>query len=391
MKYTNAKNILSEELIESIQKYIQGEYLYIPVKDRNTELPQSAYKTELEKRDARIFTKYLEGLSNKKLAQIYHLSEPSIRRIIIKQKRGYEIMRDKISEVIGRWGLSAMAVKQIYDTAWQIGDKYILKVYDNLPRLERNLKILSTLGEMDIPVGKIVYNSENKMYVTDGEYHYFLTEKLPGSNIVDINAASDIAVSMGETIAVLHQAFQVCEKEDVFWNNSLLDEMNGWVKGTFEENGWKYICRDTYEKVVTSLDHNYKCLPVQLIHRDVHFGNFLFDNGKFSGYIDFDLSQRNIRIFDLCYFLVGLLSEEEKLEITKEQWFDMVNKVFYGYERKNPLSEEEKQAVPYVMECIELLFVAWFLKQKDVSCAENALDIYEFVAGNEQRIRNSIR
>ena len=34
-------------------------------------------------------------------------------------------------------------------------------------------------------------------------------------------------------------------------------------------------------------------LPVQLIHRDVHFGNFLFDEGKFSGYIDFDLSQRN--------------------------------------------------------------------------------------------------
>ena len=85
---------------------------------------------------------------------------------------------------------------------------------------------------------------------------------------------------------------------------------------------------------------------------------------KFSGYIDFDLSQRNIRIFDLCYFLLGLLSEEEKLELTEEQWFDFVSKVFKGYERKLPLSEAEKQAVPCVMECIERLFTAYYEGQK---------------------------
>ena len=390
MKYTNASSVLPQELVEMIQSYVQGEYLYIPIKEKNTEVSQTDYKIELEKRDAHIFTKYLEGVGNRQLSQIYNLSESSIRRIIIKQKRYYDVMRDKISEIITHWGLTSISVKQIYDTAWQVGDKYILKVYDNLHRLERNLKMINTLEEMNIPVGRIVYSSENKMYVTDGEYHYFLAEKLPGSNIVDINAASDIAVSMGETIAALHRAFQVCEKSDVFWNNSLLDEMNGWVKGAFEENGWKFICRDAYEKVVTALGHNYNCLPVQLIHRDVHFGNFLFDNGKFSGYIDFDLSQRNIRIFDLCYFLLGLLSEEEKMEITEEQWFDIVGKVFYGYEEKNPLSEEEKSAVPVVMECIELLFVAWFLKQKDICCAENALDIYNFVNRQEQKIRSCI-
>ena len=43
------------------------------------------YKTELEKRDIHIYTKYLEGMSNKQLSQIYNLSESSIRRIIVKQ------------------------------------------------------------------------------------------------------------------------------------------------------------------------------------------------------------------------------------------------------------------------------------------------------------------
>lgn len=40
----------------------------------------------------------------------------------------------------------------------------------------------------------------------------------------------------------------------------------------------------------------YSKLPIQLIRREVHLGNLLFDNNKFSGYIDFDLSQKNIRI-----------------------------------------------------------------------------------------------
>ena len=48
----------------------------------------------------------------------------------------------------------------------------------------------------------------------------------------------------------------------------------------------------------------------------MHFGNFLFQEGSFSGYIDFDLSQKNIRIFDLCYFLAGLLAEEPWEEYT---------------------------------------------------------------------------
>ena len=46
-----------------------GEYIYIPIKDKYVVESVTDYKTELKKRDARIYTKYLEGLSNKKLAE----------------------------------------------------------------------------------------------------------------------------------------------------------------------------------------------------------------------------------------------------------------------------------------------------------------------------------
>jgi hypothetical protein len=34
MKYINANVILPEKLIEEIQKYIQGKYIYIPIKKK---------------------------------------------------------------------------------------------------------------------------------------------------------------------------------------------------------------------------------------------------------------------------------------------------------------------------------------------------------------------
>lgn len=42
------------------------------------------------------------------------------------------------------------------------------------------------------------------------------------------------------------------------------------------------------------------------------------------------------------------------------------------------------------MEAIELLFVAWFIKQNDVKCAEDAMEIYQFVKRNEEIILKTI-
>lgn len=391
MKYINANQIFPQELLEKLQEYVQGKYIYIPIKNKKKSVSATDYKVEIDKRDAHIYTKYLEGVCNKSLAQMYNLSDSSIRRIIIKQKGANDPMKESINNVVANWGLTSVEVKQIYDTAWQIGEDYILKVYDNLSKLERNLKMIQALQKKDIPVGRIICNKENESYVTEGEHYYFLAEKLQGSNIVNLEENTTIGIIMGETIADLHEAFKECEKEEGLWNNSLLEEMKGWVRAAFEKNDWKYVSQEMYDNIVNALEKHYDELPVQLIHRDVHFGNFLFDKEKFSGYVDFDLSQRNIRIFDLCYFLLGLLSEEEKFEITESQWFDCVTDVFTGYEKKLVLSNTEKEMISCVMECIELLFVAYFVKINDIACAENALKIFGFVKCNEERIRKSIK
>lgn len=300
-------------------------------------------------------------------------------------------MDNQVSNILFHWGLENDPVKQIYPSTWQVGDEYMLKVYQNIEMLERNLKILQILVEMNTPVSKVVLTKDGKPYLSSNDVFYFMSKKLPGSHIIRIGNDRKIALMMGEIIADLHMALKKCEEVGGFWNNSLLDEMNGWVKNNFENHNWKYISKLEYEKIVSQLAMLYDQLPVQLIHRDVHFGNFLFADGAFSGYIDFDLNQKNIRIFDLCYFLLGVLSEKEKLEITKEAWFAFVKNVFGGYEKKLKLSATEKQAAPYVMECIELLFVSYYEDIKDARCAKDAYQIFEFVKKQEGQLWRNIQ
>lgn len=123
----------------------------------------------------------------------------------------------------------------------------------------------------------------------------------------------------------------------------------------------------------------YKEKKCREIHRDVHFGNFLFSEGNLSGYIDFDLSQRNIRIFDICYFLTGLLAEETEEAFTKKEWTENVRAAIEGYENITRLSAEEEDAIPCVMECIEILFAAYFIGIGDFKHAEDAWEVFLFI------------
>lgn len=122
----------------------------------------------------------------------------------------------------------------------------------------------------------------------------------------------------------------------------------------------------------------------------MHLGNFLFDQGTFSGYIDFDLSQRNIRVFDLCYFLAGLLAAQVGNGMEEIQWYDVISRTTAGYESRIPLTAAEKQAVPYVMENIELLFAAYFNEPETKHFRENALELFWFIFKREEQIWSAL-
>ncbi|URZ08037.1 CD3324 family protein [Clostridium felsineum] len=84
MKYEKAQNILPQNIIEIIQNYIDGGYIYIPRKNENKKSwgENTETKSYLKNRDKEIFNKYSSGVSVKALAEQYFLTEGSIRRIV---------------------------------------------------------------------------------------------------------------------------------------------------------------------------------------------------------------------------------------------------------------------------------------------------------------------
>jgi Mor family transcriptional regulator len=84
MNYVKATTILPEHLIAEIQKYVQGEMIYIPK-------PESTYKKwgtcsggrkEIDDRNSSIKHAFKRGRSINQLAVEYFLSVDSIKKIV---------------------------------------------------------------------------------------------------------------------------------------------------------------------------------------------------------------------------------------------------------------------------------------------------------------------
>ena len=63
-------------------------------------------------------------------------------------------------------------------------------------------------------------------------------------------------------------------------------------------------------------------------------------------------------------------------------------KLIEGYESLIKLNEQEKESMCNVMKSIELLFVAYFIREKDEASAESAAELYYFIRENEDEISN---
>ena len=97
MNYVKAQNVLPEEIIKIIQKYIDGEYIYIPRKDGSQKAwgEKSGARDSLRERNCRIYEEYIAGAGVGELCNEFYLSEQSIRRFISQEKNSRREIRVK--------------------------------------------------------------------------------------------------------------------------------------------------------------------------------------------------------------------------------------------------------------------------------------------------------
>lgn len=89
MSYKKAINLLPAELVELIQNYVDGEYIYIPRREDNKKSwgSNTVTKRELDLRNTKIYNDYQSGMDIAILVEKYYLSSKSIERIVLKEKR----------------------------------------------------------------------------------------------------------------------------------------------------------------------------------------------------------------------------------------------------------------------------------------------------------------
>lgn len=88
MNYKNGKEVLPPSLLKELQKYIEGELLYIPKKTARRAAwgELSGSRLLIQSRNEDIYRCYMTGLSFAELERKFHLSVESIRKIVLKMR-----------------------------------------------------------------------------------------------------------------------------------------------------------------------------------------------------------------------------------------------------------------------------------------------------------------
>ena len=84
MSYVNATDVLPRFLVEEIQKYVDGQLLYVPRRNENSLSwgEKNGTKEKLAERNQKIVNGYYSGQTIEELSKTYYLSEKRIQGLI---------------------------------------------------------------------------------------------------------------------------------------------------------------------------------------------------------------------------------------------------------------------------------------------------------------------
>ena len=269
--------------------------------------------------------------------------------------------------ILTHWGMEQLELSPIIyessgiisDSALYVGNEYVLKLSDSYSRLAVHNHLAAELEKRGISAGAPVPSLEGKDIVTADEGHYSLTRRLCGKQLhaEDFYATEGAAEKLGGMLAALHLELKELDIEADSGN--IFD----FAVGSLDK--FSQLC-PIPEDIGEGLSHRfpqiYPHLPVQIIHRDPNPANIIRDGDNW-GFVDFELSERNIRIFDICYAATAILSESFGRRDMKD-WLDVYLNIIGGYDRVSPLSAEEKEALPYVVLCNQIISTLWFSEQE---------------------------
>lgn len=296
--------------------------------------------------------------------------------------KGEHIMvsHKKLKEILRNWGFEDEKITDIVyaesgnisESACYVGDNYVIKYSANLGKVQTHIMLSQAIESVGLSSATPIKNTQGEYVVTNGDLYFYVTKRLVGKQLKASTMYLDDYLPKARFIGeVIGQLSLALSKVDATVNESnIYVSAREWAIPTLAEKinlPEEFIKR--YEKEFGEI---YELLPQQIIHRDPNPGNIILSDDNW-GILDFDLSEKNIRIFDPCYAATAILSESfENDNLDKlSQWVVIYKNILYGYDEVARLSDNEWKAIPFVIITNQFISTAWFSKQ------EKYKDIYE--------------
>ena len=285
-------------------------------------------------------------------------------RIDITKEENMTVTHKKTAQILKAWDLHNEAITDIYyegtgnknDSACYVGEDYVLKHTGDLQKLQKHIAVSKALTNVGLLSAVPVPTADGREYVQDGTLYFYVTRRLQGSQMVSHRFGEGDGRFAGEILGQLHLA--LAQMEDCVSEADLLATVRDWAlpKAKAVLGLSDAFCKD-YLDTLTAL---YPNLPRQIIHRDPNPGNIICSEEQW-GFIDFDLAERNVRIYDPCYAATAVLSETFADGCGK--WLDIYRDIICGYDSVAKLTDAERRAIPYVLLANQFVCVAWFSEQ----------------------------
>ena len=286
-------------------------------------------------------------------------------RIDITREENMTITHKKIAQILRSWNLADETIRDIYyegtgnknDNACYVGEKYVLKYTANLGKLKKHIEVSKALAGIGLLSAVPVPAADGTEYIRDGEIYFYLTHRLPGKQMASHSFGEGDGRFVGEIIGQLHLALE--KIDDCVSEADLLATVRDWALP--EAKAAMHLSDSFCSEYLDTFAGLYPRLPRQIIHRDPNPGNIICAGDQW-GFIDFELAERNARIYDPCYAATAVLSETFGQD--NDRWLETYRDIICGYDAVVHLTEEERKAIPYIILANQFVCVAWFAGQE---------------------------
>lgn len=290
-------------------------------------------------------------------------------RIKLIQEEHILITHEKIKAVLEQWNLSGETVSDFYDAnsgqridnTWCLGERYIMQVGTNITGLRNHIAVSEKLKAQGFAAALPVKTGSGEDFLAEGELYYFVSVRVSGSTLNDRVLFGEngrkLACKLGQAIGKLDHA--LAEFDFICNEPNLLEQMKNRGIPKLRESGC--FTEAFYRDYLAHMEQLCPQLPRQLIHRDPNPSNIISEHGEITGFLDFELTERNVRIFDPCYAATAILSATyEDSALDRDKWPEILRNIIAGYDAVVRLTEAEWAAIPYMIYSIQMTCIAFF-------------------------------